>query len=209
MYGYAVPLVILAALAAFRWKVGMWGNCLSLGAMLFSVLIAIGWWEDVAELLVKQAPVTLFLADCIAVWVLFIVSLLILDTATRFLSSIKVKFDDTVEKVGNGIAIFLLFLVLYTFSTVIANEHLGMVGSNHGDPVPKSIMTDATFSMLRMLSAGNLEGFTETHKFDGSGEFQELHWKRRQALMLTMLAEQGQLQGTEDQAGKMKRRGRD
>ena len=115
IYGYAVPILILAVLFAFRWKVGMWGNCLTLGAVLFSALIAIGLWKDVAGLLAEHVPDVHFVAETIAVCVLFLISLAILDTATRFLSTVKVKYNDTIEKVGNGVVLLLLSLVLWQF----------------------------------------------------------------------------------------------
>jgi hypothetical protein len=44
---------------------------------------------------------------------------------------------------------------------------------------------------LRLLSAGNLSGFTETTKFDENGDFLENHLKRRQALMYNVLNKEG------------------
>ena len=184
-YIYAIPLIIFAALYAFRWKVGMWGNCLTYGAVTFSALIALGWWEDVAYLLAKQVPMLLFLVDNIAIWVLFLISLLILDTATRFLSTVKVKFNDTVENVGNGIAIGAICVALYTFS-IIANLHLGMAGEHHNTAALKNNpAVNGTISAVRILSGGNLSTFTEGNRFDDGGKFLELHHQRRQAIMLS------------------------
>ena len=182
IYGYAVPIVILAVLYGFRWKVGMWGNALSLGAVLFSALIAVGWWEDVAELLAGLYKPMLFLADCVAIWLLFLLSLLFLDTATRFMSTVKVKFNDIVENVGNGIVLFLLFLVLIRF-TIFANGHLGMVGEHHNIVLRDSPATNAAMSAVRMLSLGNLSGFTRQTQFDANGDLLQLHLQRRQAIM--------------------------
>ena len=193
IYGYAVPVVILAVLYGFRWKVGMWGNCLSLGAVLFSILVAVGWWEDVACLLAQQAPVVLFLADCMAIWGIFLVTLLILDALTRTMSTIKVKYADIVENIGNGIVLFLLFLALYGF--FLFAEDVGPVGENHGVETPGDSMA---IQMFRYLSDGNLAGFTGVSQFDSDGKFRELHLKRRQALMYNAL--EGSIQGKEEQA---------
>jgi signal transduction histidine kinase len=200
IYGYAVPLVILAVLYGFRWKVGMWGNCLSLGAVLFSFLIAVGWWEDVAYLLAKQFPITLFVADCVAFWMIFVVALLILDTATRLMSTIKVKYADQVENIGNGAVLFLLFLALY--GIFLFADDLGTVGEHHhaelkGDSI--------AIQALRILSAGNLSAFTEARQFDVTGNFRKLHLQRRQAIMLGMFGEEG-IQGTDAQVDKIKRK---
>jgi len=182
IYGVAVPLVILAALYGFRWKAGMWGNCVTLGAVLFSILIAFGWWEDAAYLLAQQVPAMCYIADCVAFWTLFLVSLLILDTATRSMSSIKVKYNDIVENVGNGIALFLLFLALLGVHS-IANGHMGMVGEVKNPPANSNSGANAVISVIRLLSEGNLSTFTSGNQFDDTGKFLNRHLQRRQALM--------------------------
>ena len=194
IYGWAIPVIILAALFGFRWKVGMWGNCVSLGVVLFSILIAIGWWEDVAHLLASNVPQMVYIADCIAIWAIFLVSLLVLDMATRSMSTVKVKYNDTVEQVGNGIALFLLCLALIGFAD-IANGHLGAVGENHDVTASSGLTTGPAISAFRILSAGNLSGFTKTSPFNAKGDFLDLHLKRRQALMLNMISNESPIQG--------------
>jgi hypothetical protein len=188
IYVFAVPLIILAVLFGLRWKVGMWGNFLSLGAVLFSILIAIGWWEDVAELIAKQAPQTLFIADCLAVWILFLVSLAVIDAVTRFISKVNVKYNDTVEKVGNGIVLFMLFVSLYGFS-IFANGHLGMVGEHPNAAACNSAPATVAINLVTILSTGNLSCFSETKEFDPDGKLRERHLHRRQAIMLTRYGE--------------------
>ena len=208
IYVYAVPLIILAALGGFRWKAGLWGNGLTLGAVLFSVLVAIGWWEDVAELLATQAPATLFVADCLALWVLFLVTLLILDTATRYLSTVKVKYNDMVENIGNGIVLLLLFAVLYGF--YLFAEEAGPVGENFDAPEPGNSVAIQIFQVLSARSQeggplGNLSPFTEGNQFDDRGEFRKLQLQRRQTLMGNMIGENGSLEGSDTQVGQMTR----
>jgi len=202
IYGWAVPVVILAVLYGFRWKAGMWSNCLSLGAVLFSALVAVGWWENLAYLIGTNVPLLLFFADCIAVWGLFLVTFGLLDLAMRFLSTIKVKYADMVENVGNGIVLFLLFLALYGFFRFA--EELGPVGEHAN----VSVQADTVpIQMLRILSAGNLAGFTHVNQFDGDGKFRELQLKRRQALMLNVMTGEGViagLQGKDEMAEKIK-----
>jgi hypothetical protein len=206
IYGWVVPIVILAALFGLRWKVGMWGNILSLGAVLLSFLIAVGWWENLAYLLAKQAPMLLFVADCIAFFTIFLLSLLILDFATRYMSTIKVKYADTVEKVGNGVALFLLSSALYVTYLFGAGD-LGAVGEHHNVQLTAGEQNPITIQALRLLSVGNLGAFNPDNvsRFDRDGNFRELHLQRRQALMLNMLnsSEGGAIrgvQGTDAQA---------
>jgi signal transduction histidine kinase len=189
IYGYAIPVVILAVLYGLRWKAGMWSNCLSLGAILFSILVAVGGWENLAELIAQQAPSTLFLADCIALWIIFLASFAILDIILRFMSTVKVKYADPVEKAGNGIALFLIFVALYSF--FLFAEDLGPVGEHADAAQPEDTMMIQTF---RFLSAGNLSGFTKVRQFDDKGNFRKLHLQRRQALMHNVLTKEGSIQ---------------
>ena len=210
IHEYVVPLVIFTALFGFRWKVGMWGNLLSLGAVLFAFLIAIGWWENLAYLLAQQVPLLLFVADSIAFYTIFVVALLILDLATRSFSTVKVRYADMVEKVGNGVALFLLSVALcVTYS--FAYHDLGPVGENPGVQLTAGEKNPLTFQALRFLSAGNLGAFIpeQVSRFDHNGDFRELHLKRRQALMFNMLdnADEGAIrgiQGNDTQVGKIK-----
>ena len=185
IYGWVVPIIIFAALFGLRWKVGMWGNILSLGAVLLSFLIAASFWESLAYLLGTNVPQMLFVADCVAFFTIFLISLLILDFATRCMSAVKVKYADQVEKIGNGVALFLLASALY-MTYLFGSVDLGTVGEHHdaqarGDSI--------TIGALRILSAGNLGAFNQDNvrQFDARGEFRDLHLKRRQALMHTML----------------------
>jgi len=204
-YGVAVPLVILATLYGFRWKVGMWGNFLSLGAVCFAFLIAVGWWESLAYFIAQQAPAMLFVADCIAFFVIFLVALLILDTATRNLSKVKVKYPDMVEKIGNGVVLFLLSLILYNVYLFGADD-LATVGERHDADLKGDTIAVAA---LRILSAGNLSGFTQVSQFDSRGDFLKLHQQRRQLLMLNMLENGAEgpirgIQGSDTHLGKIK-----
>ena len=195
IHEYAVPLIILAAFYGFRWQVGMWGNILSLGAVLLSFLIAIGWWESLAYLLATNVPQMLFLADCIAFFVIFVVALSILDLATRCMSSVKVKYVDMVENIGNGVVLFLLSAAVYTTYS-FAYHDLGPIGENPDVTLTEGQKNPLSYQALRLLSAGNLAGFSNVSAFDkddhsAGKSLRELHLKRRQALMLNAMENNG------------------
>jgi len=182
----------------------MWGNCLTYGAVAFSALIALGWWEDVAYLLAKQVPMLLFLVDNISIWVLFLVSLLILDTATRYLSTVKVKFNVYVENIGNFFVIGSICDVLHRF-TIIANLHLGMVGAHYSEPISNIPTINGSIMAVRVLSEGNLSGFTQVNSFHQTEDFLRLHLQRRQAIMLNWQGDSGSMQADEGLIGNMRR----
>lgn len=192
---YGVPLAVAASIYGMRWKEGLWGNTLGVFAVLFSAMVALGWWESLAILFCKHVPKALYIADFASFWAIFLLSLATICEVTRVLSRVRVKYDDVVEKVGNGIMstiLVLLLLGIYQFTM-----EMSPVGE-HADATPPaqdSIQTKA----FRLLTIGNLSSFTEVRPFDKNGEFRQDHFQRRQALMHQRLTDEKssmQFQGT-------------
>ncbi|MDR1270776.1 MAG: hypothetical protein LBK82_14770, partial [Planctomycetaceae bacterium] len=112
---YGVPLAVAAAIFGTRWREGFWGNILSVFSVFFSALTAIALWEPLASLLSTNIPKMLYLSDCVAIWLIFLVTFLIINELVRMMSRVKVKFAVPIEKAGNVVALILLFLMLYGF----------------------------------------------------------------------------------------------
>ncbi|MDR3233396.1 MAG: hypothetical protein LBT46_07015 [Planctomycetaceae bacterium] len=182
-YGYAVPLVIYAAMYGIRWKEGLWGNLVSAGCVWFAALIAAGWWEDVSYLLCFQLPGWMFYADSVALWLIFLLALIILDGCTRAMSGVKVYFADGLEKAGNGVAIFILATSLYGF--FLFAEDMSPVGAviNFESLTAEAPQDTLFVKTLRLLSAGNLSSFTKPVQFDTYQDFRQGQLMRRQAIM--------------------------
>jgi hypothetical protein len=187
IYQWAVPVIIFTALLGFRWREGFWGNILSLGSVLFSILAAVGWWELLAYFVAVKFPKILFFADWMALWTIFLVSLILLESAHRFMSRVKVRFIPAVEYAGNTLAILLLGSALYGF--YLFAEDISPLGDAAvaGETREKMIQDTIPVQIFRMLSAGNLSGFSEIRQFDVYGDFREQHLKRRQAIMSQMV----------------------
>jgi uncharacterized membrane protein required for colicin V production len=180
-FTYGVPLAVVAAIFGTRWKEGFWGNILSVFSVFFSALVAIGWWEPLALLLSTKIPKMLYLADCVAIWLIFIITLLVVSELARIMSRVRVKFAVPIENVGNVVALTLLFLTLYGF--FLFSMDLSPVGEN----LDASVASDSVqIQMLRILSAGNLASFTAPMQFDAQGNFRQNHLERRKALMENM-----------------------
>ncbi|MDR0870336.1 MAG: hypothetical protein LBN39_06040 [Planctomycetaceae bacterium] len=185
---YGVPLAIAAALFGFRWKEGFWGNVLGAGALCFSALVAVGWWEDVAELLSKQIPAMLYLSDTVAVWAIFVLTLAILMEIVRLASRVKVKFAEPIEQGGNALALGAMFIVLYGFF-LFTVDLAGVGDKNDATVASDSIQIKA----LRILSAGNLSSFTKPQQFDQGGNFRQRHLERRKAIWKSVTKSDGSL----------------
>ncbi|MDR0337348.1 MAG: hypothetical protein LBI18_09685 [Planctomycetaceae bacterium] len=182
-FTYGVPLAVAAAIFGTRWREGLWGNLLSAFGVFFSALVAAAWWESLAVFLSTNIPKMLYLSDCVAVWLIFLVTFMIISELTRMMSRVKVQFAVPIEKAGNVVALTLLFLLLYGF-------HLfAMDLSPVGDHPDASVAGDSVqVQMLRILSVGNLAAFTTPTQFDAQGNFRQNHLERRKALMENMKA---------------------
>ncbi|GHT11605.1 hypothetical protein FACS1894170_05390 [Planctomycetales bacterium] len=192
-YGYAIPLVVFAAMYGIRWKEGFWGNTISIGCVWFSILIAVGWWEDAADLLIVQLPQWMFYADCFCLWIIFLLSLILLDTAARKMSRVKVKFAEQVEQAGNVLTIFILAVSIYGF--YLFAEDMSPVGEIIASPQAVEEV-DATadtvlVKTMRMLSAGSLSSFINPSQFDTYQNFRQSQRMRRQVIMKCALAKTG------------------
>jgi hypothetical protein len=182
-FTYGIPPAIAGAIFGTRWKEGFWGNILSVFSVFFSALVAIAWWEPLALLLSTNIPKMLYLADCVAIWLIFLVAFMIVNELTRMMSRVNVKFAVPIENAGNVAALALLFLALYGF--FLFSMDLSPIGENPDAPVPSD---SVQIQMLRILSAGNLSSFTTPTQFDAQGNFRKNHLERRKALMENMKA---------------------
>ncbi|MDR2755541.1 MAG: hypothetical protein LBC20_07515 [Planctomycetaceae bacterium] len=177
-FTYGVPLAVAAALFGTRWKEGFWGNILSVFSVFFSALVAVAWWEPFASFLSTNIPKMLYLSDCLAIWLIFLITFLVINELTRMMSRVKVKYAVPIEKAGNAVALFLLFFMLYGF--FLFTMDLSPVGEN---PDATVAADSVQIKMLRILTAGNLASFTNPTQFDRDGDFRQNHLKRRKSVM--------------------------
>ncbi len=185
-FQYGVPLAAVGALFGFRWREGLWGNTLSTICVIFSFLIAVGWWESLTILLVGQVEQMLYLADFLMFWVIFLVSLAVFNEITMLLSRVKVKFAEPVEKAGNFVSLAILSVILlggYMFSL-----DLSAVGEEANASAPSN---SVQVQIFRLLSEGSLASFTEPRAFPES--FRADQFRRKQALMEQVKTREGKV----------------
>ncbi|MDR2641402.1 MAG: hypothetical protein LBC74_01270 [Planctomycetaceae bacterium] len=187
IYDVGVPLAVVAALYGMRWREKFWGNIVTAFAIFFSTLIAVNWFEPIAHYVTGQSAGMLFLADFLFLWLLFIVSLVIMNEMTKLLSRVNVKFPIPVENAGNFIAITVILYLVWSFYSFSLN--LAPLGETAGVNITSNDSTQ--ISIFRQLSAGNLSVFGEKHPFDEYGEFRKDHLLRRQALLQYRLKSDG------------------
>jgi len=111
-------LVIFIACVALLFTEGMWSNAIRLINTITSALLAINFFEPVAAWLDGFQPSYTYFWDFIAIWMVFIVSMVLLSIATNSVSKVKVKFLGIVDRVGGTIFAMWIGWVVVCFAAV-------------------------------------------------------------------------------------------
>jgi len=110
--------IILFACAAMLYNDGMWSNAIRLINAITAGLLAMNFFEPVADWLEEQAPTYGYFCDFVALWGLFFVFSLIFRLMTDRLSTVKVKFLKMAEQIGSGILALWIGWVMVCFTMV-------------------------------------------------------------------------------------------
>lgn len=178
IFTYGIPLLVLLAIVGFRKSEGMWGNIISTINVTFAILVAVNYWEPLANFLANQWVGALYVVDYFSIWLIFIITLAALEEISMRLSRVKVKFPEQVEMIGGhatGVVLFLiLFFGFHNFTMLLSP--LPAEDNMSASPVASLMGNGYDF-----LSTGNLVPFTGETPFS----FQKVvddHTQRRIAL---------------------------
>lgn len=95
-------VVIFICCLAFVFNEGLWGAAIMFFNVMTAALLATNLFEPVANWILGMAPSFVYLADFIALWGVFAVSLLLMRVITDFLSRHRVRFLKQID-VGGGV----------------------------------------------------------------------------------------------------------
>ncbi|MDR0391557.1 MAG: hypothetical protein LBH59_06600, partial [Planctomycetaceae bacterium] len=187
IFDVGVPLAVITGLYGTRWRERFWGNIIAAFAVFFSTLIAVNWFEPLAQFATSQNAGMLFVADYLFLWLLFIVSFAIMNEITRLLSRVNVQFPIPIENAGNFIMITAILCMVWSFYSFSLD--VAPLGETAGVNITSN--NTAQIAIFRQLSAGNLSSFDTKKPFDEYGEFRQDHLLRRQALLQYRLKSDG------------------
>lgn len=108
---------------AFLWNEGMWSNCLTLVNVLLSALIAMNYWEPLADYLESTSPsmkTYTYVWDYLSLWFLFFIGIVVTRVATGLISRSQVRFMPPIEQTGRVISVLLIgwIFVCFTLATL-------------------------------------------------------------------------------------------
>jgi Colicin V production protein len=104
MYSNLLLLAIFGGCVASQAKAGIWSNFITLVNVITAALLAVNYWEPLANWLQSNAASLTYLLDFISLWLIFGVSMGVMRAATDSLSQVKVKFKKPID---TGVGIFL------------------------------------------------------------------------------------------------------
>jgi hypothetical protein len=128
--GLAIGIILICV--AFLRGEGLWGNLLTLFNLIFAGLVAMNFFEPMADALETKggafvASLTYFL-DFLSIWILFLVTFVALKVLTRVISRVKVRFRKPLEMAGGYAVSAVVGWVMVCFVTA----------SLHTAPLPKT-----------------------------------------------------------------------
>ena len=108
--------ILLLACVASLFKDGLWSNAVRLINVIFAALLAMNYFEPLANALDGWQPNYTFVWDFLSLWAIFAVASIILKALTDQLSQVKVKFLKIVDQVGGLVFAFWIGWVMVCFT---------------------------------------------------------------------------------------------
>ena len=113
-----ILLLVFVAVFASLMNQGMWTNFITLVNVITAALVAMNYFEPLADTLDRQEARAAYLYDFITIWMVFGVTLVVLRLATDWMSQVKVRFFMPVEKVGGILFAIWVSWVMVCFTTM-------------------------------------------------------------------------------------------
>ncbi|HTQ38508.1 MAG TPA: CvpA family protein [Pirellulales bacterium] len=186
-----IILAIFAICVAFIFNEGMWGACLMFCNTLMAAVLASNLFEPVANRLEGMWPGLTYFCDFIAVWLVFVVSLVVFRLSTDLFSRHRMRFKKVVDVTGGvifaiGVGWIMVQFTLFTMHLApLERNFLGFQES------PETRMffglgPDRNWlAFMHEISSGSAlsrtpsPGDPDAHVFDPRGDFILRYGQRR------------------------------
>ena len=121
-------LVIIFACVATSYAEGMWSNAIKLINVITAALLAMNFFEPVANALEKWQPSYTYVWDFLALWGLFGLFLMVFRELTDRISKVQVRFLKVVDRIGSGVFSVWIGWVMVCFT--LATLHTAPLSRN-------------------------------------------------------------------------------
>jgi uncharacterized membrane protein required for colicin V production len=180
-------LVIFIAVAASIYTEGMWGNAVRLINVVTASLVAVNFFEPLAEKLDGWQPSYTYIWDFVVLWGLFVVAMIVLRIITDSVCRVKVRFLKLAERIGSGVFAALVGLAFvcfttFTLHTAPLSENFMFGGFQPGKSMLFIMAPDRWCERFaRSVSEGGFSRL-QPNVFDPHGQFQTNYNARRAKL---------------------------
>ena len=181
-----ILIFIWVICVAFLWNEGMWSNCLTLFNALLSALVAMNYWEPLADFLETKMSTYTYVIDYLAMWLLFFVSIAILRALTGALSRTQVRFIPPIEQTGRVVTVFLIGWIMVCFTLTAMHTaplaRTAIRGSFQATPMSNNFLGFAPDRMWLgyvQYRSKNALSNSPPKVFDESGEYIFKYGERR------------------------------
>jgi uncharacterized membrane protein required for colicin V production len=181
-----IGLLVIFFCVAFIFNEGLWSAALAMINMLLAGIIAVNFFEPVANWLDGMFPSLTYFWDFLSAWLVFAIALVVLRLATNYLSKHRARFKRPVDLAGG--AFFALVTGYLMMGFIFFTLHLAPLGRNflgfQKDPDSRMVFglgpDRAWLGLMRNLSEGSLSRPDVTqHTFTTQEDFILKYGQRR------------------------------
>lgn len=101
---------------AFLWNEGTWSNCLTLVNTLLAALVAMNYWEPLADFAEGKMPTYTYVIDYLAMWLVFFIAIAVFRALTATISKTQVRFIPPIEQAGRVVSVLLIGWIMVCFT---------------------------------------------------------------------------------------------
>ena len=112
-------IAVLLSILAFCRNDTIWGTLIKMFNVFFATMIAVNFFEPVANLLDGFMSAMAYYNDMIAFFLIFCITMEILVEISNRLSKVNVAFSSKTNIIGNYILLFVLFVGFYSVSAFV------------------------------------------------------------------------------------------
>lgn len=178
-------LAILLLVAAGSFRGGLWQGLILFLNVVVAATIAVAWYESLAGYLEKYLAAFTYFLDVASLWLLFVLILVVLGTATHQVAKAPLRFAKPVEW-GGGLLVALMtawtVIELAAFTIHIAPLSTTAVPMSPDQSMLFGLKPDAWWLWWARGATRNGPFAVPAHRFDAQDDFFARHAKRREQL---------------------------
>ena len=178
--------LIFFACVAMSYNEGMWTNAIRLINVVTAALLAVNYFEPVAQWLDDWEPSYTYIWDFLALWALFAIFMSILRELTDRISRVKVRFLKLADRIGSGVLSVWIGWVMICFTLMTLhtapldrNFLYGDFLTGNDERMVLGLAPDRQWLGFMQKSSTGVFSCSEVNEFDPQADFMPKYATRR------------------------------